>query len=70
MAVSMLKATISIILQGKEFDFTSFPHVVGTLNSMSFLHLVFLVPAYTTKALLSRPVCVSNYSERKRKQIK
>ena len=47
MAAGRVKATISIVLRGKEVYFTSFPHVVDTLNSMSFLLLLFFVPAYS-----------------------
>ena len=37
MTAGMVKATVYIILQGKNFDFSWSPHFVGTLNSMAFL---------------------------------
>ena len=51
--------------EGKNFDFSWSPHLVGTLNSMAFLLLLSFVLAYSTKANLSRFTCVSNYGERK-----
>ena len=65
MAAGMVKAAVSIILKGKNFDFSWSPYFVGTVNSMAFLLLLSFVLAYSTKANISRLSCVSNYGERK-----
>ena len=61
----MVKEAVSIILQGKNFDFSWFPHLVDTLNSIAFLLLLFSVLAYSTKMNLLKPMCASNYGEKK-----
>ena len=50
----IIKAAIFIILLGKDLDFTLSPHVVSTLNSMSFLLLLFFVSAYSATYFLHR----------------
>ena len=47
MAAGMAKSAISIILQGKDIDFTLSSHLFGTLNSMAFLLLVSFILAYS-----------------------
>ena len=64
-AAGMVKAAISIILKGKEFDFTSSSHVVGTLNSVSFQLLLFFVPSYSTEAIISRSICAISMAKEK-----
>ena len=63
MVAGIIKAAMSIILLGKDFDFTWSPHVVPTLNSMFFLLLLFFVPAYSAKVNPSRPMCASSHGE-------
>ena len=40
MTAGAVKAAVSIILQGKNFDFSWFTNLVGALNSMAFLPLL------------------------------
>ena len=60
-----LKATIYIILQGKELDFISLPHVVGAFNSMfsasPFLRSCVLYESDPFEAYMR----ASNYGKRK-----
>ena len=56
----MVKVAISIISQSKVFDFTRFPDLVGTLNSLSFLLLrsscVYTLPKRTIRGLGARQI--------------
>ena len=57
-------SAISIIVQGKEFDITLSP-CVWYLELADLSVSPFLVPAYSTNAILSRTMCASNYAGRK-----
>ena len=46
----MVIAAVFIVLQGKNFDISWSPHLVGPLNSLAFLLLLFFVLAYSTEA--------------------
>ena len=62
MAAGMIKAAVSIVLQGKNIDISWSSHFVGTLNLMAFLFLLSFVLAYSTSrtygGLLVRQIMV------------
>ena len=68
-AAGMVIAAVSIILQGKNFDISWSPHLVGTLNLMAFLLLLFFVLVYSTKATFEAESRVEIW-RKERQQIK